>query len=41
MDLIIHYLKDKGFQAVRSHTDERGLKTNASIKTIENVIRGI
>jgi tRNA (guanine26-N2/guanine27-N2)-dimethyltransferase len=38
---ILFALRKKGFKAVKTHIDDRGIKTDASITDLENVIKGI
>jgi len=40
-DRVISALKDAGFDAVRTHFDERGVRTSAPVVELENVLKGM
>jgi tRNA (guanine26-N2/guanine27-N2)-dimethyltransferase len=41
LDSVLDGLREAGFDAVRSHADDRGIKTNAPFEELEGIILGL
>jgi len=40
-DHVVAAIRDAGFQAVRTHFDDRGVRTDVSVVELENVLKGL